>query len=173
MSFVTLVGPAKPITRSGIIGQCRRVGMTDEQAEAQFRRMLTMEYWGNDTYTVAVDRNSDLNHFPKDAGITVVHMSIHRRDRAPCTDWRDFQRIKNDVCGPNVEAVQLHPAQWRVVDTSNEYHLFAILGPPDDPFPVWPVGFTGGLQTDTGPLPDGAVQRKFDPSDNLPPRDDT
>jgi hypothetical protein len=52
----------------------------------------------------------------------------------------------------------LHPAASRVVDTSNEYHLWAIHGPPGCAFPF---GFPDGLETDTAKMPKGAVQRKF------------
>jgi hypothetical protein len=62
----------------------------------------------------------------------VKHISYHRRDRAPVRDWRIGQRIKNQLAGPEWEAVELYPAESRVVDTSNEYHLFAFDG--DLPF---------------------------------------
>ena len=42
MSFVTKTGPGTPITRSGIIGLCRAAGISDEAAERQFQRMLTI-----------------------------------------------------------------------------------------------------------------------------------
>lgn len=53
-----------------------------------------------------------------------VHLSIRRRDRKAVHDWRDLQRIKNDVAGPEREAVELYPAEARMVDTANQYHLW-------------------------------------------------
>lgn len=53
-----------------------------------------------------------------------VELSIKARDRAPVHDWRDIQRIKNEIVGPHVEAVELFPAEGRLVDTSNQYYVF-------------------------------------------------
>ena len=39
-------------------------------------------------------------------------------------DWRHFQRIKNELCGPEREAIELYPAESRLVDTNNQFHLF-------------------------------------------------
>lgn len=52
-------------------------------------------------------------------------LTIRREDRRPVTDWRDVQWIKNQLLGPEVEAVQLFPAESRLVDTSNQFYLFA------------------------------------------------
>jgi len=30
----------------------------------------------------------------------VTHLSIRRNDRKPVRDWRELQRIKNELCGP-------------------------------------------------------------------------
>jgi hypothetical protein len=35
-------------------------------------------------------------------------------------DWRDLQRIKNQLVGPECEAVELYPAESRKVDTANQ-----------------------------------------------------
>lgn len=34
-----------------------------------------------------------------------VHLSIKRNDQLPIHDWRDLQRIKNEILGPDKEAV--------------------------------------------------------------------
>lgn len=57
-----------------------------------------------------------------------IHLSIKTLDRAPYHDWRDFQRIKNELIGPEYEAVELYPAESRLVDTSNQYHLWCFTG---------------------------------------------
>ena len=51
-------------------------------------------------------------------------------------DWRDLQRIKNELIGRDREAVELYPAEARLVDTSNQYHLFVL---PADA--SWPFGY--------------------------------
>ena len=79
------------------------------------------------------------------------HLSIKTRDKAPYHDWRDFQRIKNELVGPEYEAVEIYPAESRLVDTSNQYHLWCFL---DFKFPfgykkrevVEDVGDTGAVQ---------------------------
>ena len=59
-------------------------------------------------------------------GEEVIWLSIKRLDRRPLHDWRDLQRIKNELCGPECEAVELYPSESRLVDTSNQYHLWVI-----------------------------------------------
>ena len=63
-----------------------------------------------------------------------VWLSIVRRDREAVHDWRDLQRIKNEVCGPEREAVEIYPAESRLVDTNNQYHLWVL--PPGVQFPA-------------------------------------
>lgn len=41
---------------------------------------------------------------------------VKRHDRAPVRDWRDMQRIKDELLGPEREACELYPAQSRMVD---------------------------------------------------------
>ena len=53
-------------------------------------------------------------------------LCIRRRDSAPGHDWRHLQRIKNELCGPEREALELYPAESRLVDTSNQYHLWVL-----------------------------------------------
>ena len=52
------------------------------------------------------------------------HLSVVRRDRSAIHDWRHLQRIKNELCGPEREGVELYPAESRLVDTNNQYHLW-------------------------------------------------
>lgn len=56
----------------------------------------------------------------------VTWLSIINRDRSARHDWRDFQRIKNELMGPEREAIELYPAESRLVDTNNQFHLFVI-----------------------------------------------
>jgi hypothetical protein len=54
----------------------------------------------------------------------VVHLSIKRRDKKPLRSWRELQRIKNEICGEGCEAVEIFPAESRLVDSSNQYHVY-------------------------------------------------
>lgn len=56
----------------------------------------------------------------------LLHLSIKRCDRQPIRDWRVLQSIKSQVLSPEHEAVELFPADSRLVDTANQYHLFAL-----------------------------------------------
>lgn len=72
--------------------------------------------WLNSRYQVRQ------NEFPN--GIT--YLSIKRVKKEHIHDWREILRIKNELCGPDREAVELYPGMFRVVDTSNQYHLFVM-----------------------------------------------
>ncbi|EDY19938.1 hypothetical protein CfE428DRAFT_2527 [Chthoniobacter flavus Ellin428] len=67
----------------------------------------------NDLYTV---RMRDASPF--------IQLDITRRDGEACKNWRDFQQIKNELVGAECEAVELFPAESRLVDTANQYHLW-------------------------------------------------
>jgi hypothetical protein len=92
-----------------------------------------------------------------------VHLSIKRIDRAPAHDWRHFQRIKNELVGPEREGFEFYPPESQLVDSANQYHLW-----------VLPVGMLmplvfrdGRWVTDKGGE-DGSVQRPFEhPPDDL------
>lgn len=114
------------------------------------------ELWANDVYVVSVER--------RDGG-TVSVLSIHRRDRKPIRDWRHMQRIKNDVAGPEVEAVELYPAESRLMDTANEYWLWCL--PPGE---RWGFGFANREVTGAAEAAAvGARQRPLDDVDSSIP----
>jgi hypothetical protein len=78
------------------------------------------EIWTNSTYQVAVHRDPDDS----------VQLCIRRRDGGPILrDWRHFQAIKNDILGAECEAVELYPAESRLVDTANKFHLWGCADP--------------------------------------------
>lgn len=71
----------------------------------------------NSRYNVAVRRYPD--HF---------HLAIILNDHSARHDWRDFQRIKNELLGPDAEAVELYPSEDRLIDTTNTFHLWSPVG---------------------------------------------
>lgn len=118
--------------------------LSEDAAREHAARLAADEIWLNDTYQVNVDRSQR----------PLIHLSIKRRDKRPLRDWRHFQQIKNELVGPECEAVELYPAESRVIDTANQYHLWAI----DDPQFRFPCGWDAGrVVTDTPG--GGAVQR--------------
>lgn len=111
--------------------------------------------------------NSLYNVFVKPVGDGIVWLSISRKDRKTVRDWRDLQRIKNELVGPECEGAELFPAESRLVDTSNQFHLFVLT----DPAIRFPFGYTRREvmtpeQLATDPAGIGAVQRPF-PADHL------
>lgn len=75
---------------------------------------------------VATYRNDLYSVFVRDIGKGALHISFHSHDRSPVHDWRHMQAIKNEVAGPERIAVEVFPAESKLVDTSNEYHLFVL-----------------------------------------------
>ncbi len=99
-------------------------------------------------------RNGYYQVFITPIGKEMVHLSIKTHDRRPSRDWRDFQQIKNDLVGAECEGVELFPAESRLVDTANQYHMWAV----KDPEVRFPLGFNEGrvVSNDTH---SGAIQR--------------
>ena len=102
----------------------------------------------------------------------MARLSIRRDDRRPDRDWRHHQAIKNQLAGPEVEAVELFPAESRLVDTANPVELFPAesrlvdtanqtwlwVAAPGDRFPF---GFDERVVTGTDEAAKvGAVQRE-------------
>jgi hypothetical protein len=73
----------------------------------------------NSKYTVAVKRQ-----FSKEFQVEIIHLDIKRNDKAAVHDWRELQRIKNELCGPECEGIELYPRESRLVDTANSYHVY-------------------------------------------------
>ena len=68
----------------------------------------------------------------------VAWLSIKRRDRDVIRDWRELQAIKNAVIGPEHEGFELYPAESRLCDAANQFHLFVFM----QARVRLPVGFT-------------------------------
>jgi hypothetical protein len=56
----------------------------------------------------------------------IIWLSIKRRKKETVHDWRELWRIKNELIGPNREAMEIYPSVERVVDTANQYHLWVM-----------------------------------------------
>jgi hypothetical protein len=127
-------------------------GMTEAQVRAEIADVAKGELWKNDRYQVAV-RHMDGGG--EDA-VPMVMLSIKRVDRQPVHDWRDLQAIKNQLVGPECEAVELYPAESRRVDTANQYFLWCVL----DPTFRFPWGFNQRLVSSENS--GGSIQRPFE-----------
>jgi hypothetical protein len=132
--------------------------LTEEQVAAihatQPGIRIPDQIWVNSRYEVWVTYGAAGG---EEAGWPKMHwLSIKRRDKEPMRDWRDLQRIKNDLIGPENEAVELFPAESRLVDTSNQFHLWVLA----DPKVVFPFGYRNRLVIDEHD--DGSKQRAFE-----------
>jgi hypothetical protein len=90
----------------------------------------------------------------------VVCLTVRTHDHQPRHDWRELQRIKNEIAGDTTEAVEVYPSEDRVVDNSNLYHLFCFpqLATEDG---LLPFGFTERLVTEGSG--EAGKQRDFRP----------
>lgn len=107
----------------------------------------------NDVYMVRVRQASPF-----------VQLDIARRDGQPGKSWRDFQRIKNELVGPECEAVELFPAESRLVDTSNQYHLWVY----PDPANRFPFGYSRRFVLDKPIVYRGRAGDEVPVSEGLP-----
>jgi hypothetical protein len=120
-------------------------GHTEAEVHATFAETTKSRLFINSRYQVML--RDDEGH---------IHLSIKRIDQQTIHDWRDLQRIKDELVGAECEAVELYPAASRVVDTANQYHLWAVR---DVNF-RFPLGFNQGRITDDADAEAvGAAQR--------------
>ncbi|HEY3900422.1 MAG TPA: hypothetical protein VGM54_17575 [Chthoniobacter sp.] len=82
--------------------------------EEKVRQTATWDIFRNNLYLVVIESTSPL-----------VHLCIRRHDGQPCTNWNHLQQIKTELIGAEHEAVELFPAESRLINTTNEYHLWA------------------------------------------------
>lgn len=57
----------------------------------------------------------------------LAKMSVSRLDRKPVDGWDTLQAIKNEIIGAEFEAVEVFPAESRLVNMGNERHLWVFL----------------------------------------------
>jgi len=134
-----------------------------EISEERAKQLGTDEVWVNETHQVIVYRDPKeapelpQNSNPKDWP-AMIWLSIKRVDREAMHDWRELQEIKNMIVGPENEAVEVYPAESRLVDTSNQYHLWVFA----DKEVRFPFGFTSrGVADPELAEKMGAKQRPF------------
>lgn len=130
-----------------------RIDQAQPDAKRGHERML-VEVWSNDLYEATAE------HF----GNGWAYLTLKRHDRRAVRDWRHLQSIKNEVCGPEREAFEIFPAESRLVDEANQYHLWVM---PEGA--TLPVGQrerqVGGAEGTQGRVrgEDRARQRPFQP----------
>lgn len=133
----------------------RRAGIAQSTIDAQQARLLAEQIYKNDKYQVNIGNCPVPEGWP-----AMLHLSIKRIDRAWIHDWRELQQIKNELVGSENEAVELYPAESRLCDSANQYHLWVFV----DPAHSWPFGYNHGRTVFDGEVEPatGAIQRPFD-----------
>lgn len=134
--FEFMPGQTRQLTQNELAALSSHDQQTIDSTMAYMDRC---EHWVSGVYHVALDKHTE-HGFGKE--VEVWHLSIKRHDREPIGDWRVLQRIKSEIVGQETEALELYPAESRVVDTANQYHLYAFPGA------MIPVGFPKGMRTD-------------------------
>lgn len=122
-------------------------------------KLGSKEIWLNDLYQADVRRHLSIPTWP----CPMTHISIKRRDKAPSHNWRHFQYIKNQLCGPETQGIELYPPEQFLVDSSNQYHLWV----SEDPQCIVPFGFFARLVTEDELA--GTKQEPFE--ENMKPAD--
>lgn len=107
-------------------------GSTREAAKTALNDLIRSECWYSDcgrykvvkkdlTYTEGCPNN--LIHTSSFDGMTWLSIRINNGETYLC-DWRDFQAIKNDLCGEDRQAIEMYPPDSIVHDTDNVFHLW-------------------------------------------------
>lgn len=133
------------------------LGLPPQTLRRLFELERRQKLYLSEHYQVAVDKDP-AHAF---AGTIIWHLSIKRIDKAPIMDWRDLQAIKSQLCGDEAEAIQLFPAESRVVDTSNQYHLWVFMRSGSKRLPRVPVGWETAMVVNEAAVP-SARQRPRD-----------
>jgi hypothetical protein len=99
--------------------------------ERSVRLLNPLRVFQNNLYHVEIADSRDI-------APGFIHLAISRRDGGTCNEWADLQQIKNEIVGPEHEAMELFPAESRLVNASNEYHLWV----HSDPGFRFPIGWS-------------------------------
>ena len=107
-------------------------GCTHETAKDTLNELIKSECWYSDCGHYKVVKKdlryieghpNNLIHDPDLEGMTWLSIRIDN-GQTYLEDWRDFQAIKNDLCGEDRQAVQIYPPESMLHDTDNVFHLF-------------------------------------------------
>lgn len=84
----------------------------------------------NNRYTVIIRDNRKLPN-----GSTAIVAMVQRLDDSPMINhWAEMQRIKNELFGPEVTAVECYPPESQLINDHNIYWLWVFENDPI-PFP--------------------------------------
>ncbi len=134
MPWQTMTNRGKPSQdyQDSLVQLFERYGMTRRNIKRRKRDFSRADIWANDIYEAEVRTRIGIGPYddPPETysriNAKTSWLSIKRYDRQPIKDWRDLQAIKNDICGPEAEGLEIYPAESRKVDMANQYHMFVV-----------------------------------------------
>ena len=87
--------------------------ITHKEAKYFYKQSLKGDKYQNNKYIVDVYRGKDADDMvlADEMKGKCTYLSIKRIDKGICNDWRDFQQIKNELVGEDIEALQIYPAE--------------------------------------------------------------
>jgi len=85
-----------------------------EGSATRFHNGIRIEY-ENEHYTAYAEFSED-----RTAGLIM----IVNDDQSARRDWREFQRIKNEIAGPGWVGYEVYPPEHEVVDPSNAFFIW-------------------------------------------------
>lgn len=146
--FYRAVSTSKPLSIKFLKKEFK---VNKEMAKKLIEDSNRAKIWKNSTYQVAEFDDGE-----------IIHLSIKRIDIEAIHDWRDLQEIKNKIVGEENEAIEIYPAESRLVDMANQYHIYVW----KDPNFRIPLGFHDGRNVlnpakKNGETRSGGKQREF------------
>jgi hypothetical protein len=120
--------------------------------EKQVEGLISGKIFANSRYQVMQQEGVPMI---SDPSVGMTWLSIKRHDKDSCHDWRDFQRIKNELCGKERVGLELYPAESMLLDTSNQYHIWVLPEGVKSPF-----GFQERLVA--GSVGDGIMSESYE-----------
>jgi len=133
---VTAAKSSALAARQSVMGNKKKPSKYSEKFPARWTPFVleagTQGLFRNNIYNVRIEKLPDFQI--GDELIRMVCLSITRIDFEACHDWRHFQRIKNEVCGPETTAIEVYPPESVLVDTANQYFLYVYYSTKVFPF---------------------------------------
>ena len=114
------------------IKQAMDEGLCRADAKVQLNRLLESECWysKDGQYKVVKKYITDGDgacHAEAFNGTCWLSIRMHGDNfygENYLCDWRDFQAIKNDLCGEHLQGVEIYPQEDVLHDTANVFHLW-------------------------------------------------
>ena len=94
-------------------------GWDQQTAKDHVTWMKNQAVWANNLYQV----NAEFMPGGR------VHLIIRRLDKQAIHSWQHFQQIKNELLGPECEAVEVYPKESHLIDEKHHYHLWGFRSP--------------------------------------------